>query len=496
LLWPDIPPLLDLPGHMGRYRVQLDGGSSEALQNFYVFEWRLIGNLGIDLLIVPLSRIFGLELAVKLIVITIPMLTVAGFLWVAREVHGRIPPTALFAVPFAYNFPFLFGFVNYSLSMGLAFLAFGLWLRLARLGRTSLRAALAVPVSLLLWVCHAFAWGTLGVLAFSAELVRQYDRGHNIAFAALSAAKHCLALTPPLALMMLWRSESAGVTADWLNFDAKLDWLRMALRDRWEVFDTACLAIAGLIVLWALVSRRIAFSRNLAASVLFLTLVFFALPRIVFGSAYADMRLAPYLVAVALVAIRFPPDASERLMKWVAAAGLAFVLVRTGATSASMWLYDRSYDRELAALDHVPVGARLVSFVGRECREPWAMSRLLHLPGLAIVRRQAFSNDQWTMAGAQLLDVRYRAGWPFMRDPSQVVTRRPCSWEGWLTANEALAHFPRSGFDYVWMIQPPPYDPLFADDLRPIWRSGSSVLYAVERPPKEEPPVKQTPSGD
>ena len=24
LLWPDVPPLLDLPGHMGRYRVQLD----------------------------------------------------------------------------------------------------------------------------------------------------------------------------------------------------------------------------------------------------------------------------------------------------------------------------------------------------------------------------------------------------------------------------------------------------------------------------------------
>ena len=24
LLWPDIPPLVDLPGHMGRYRVQVD----------------------------------------------------------------------------------------------------------------------------------------------------------------------------------------------------------------------------------------------------------------------------------------------------------------------------------------------------------------------------------------------------------------------------------------------------------------------------------------
>ena len=29
--------------------------------------------------------------------------------------------------------PFLFGFVNFALSMALAFLAFGLWLRLGRL---------------------------------------------------------------------------------------------------------------------------------------------------------------------------------------------------------------------------------------------------------------------------------------------------------------------------------------------------------------------------
>lgn len=504
LLWPGVPPLVDLPGHMGRYAVQLEGESSDSLRLFYDFEWRLIGNLGIDLLVVPLSKLFGLELAVKLIVLTIPSLTVAGFLWVAREVHGRVPPTALFAVPFAYNFPFLFGFVNYALSMALAFLAFGLWLRLARLGRTPLRAALMVPISILLWVCHAFGWGTLGVLAFSAELVRQFDRGHHLIAAQFRAGLHCLALAPPVALMLLWRSESSGSTGDWLNFDAKLNWLRMALRDRWEIFDTVSLALCGLVILWAMVGRRIAFSRNLAASALFLSIVFIVLPRIVFGSAYADMRLAPYLIAIALVAIRFAPDFSPRATKWLAAAGLAFLLVRTAATTVSMWLYDRSYDRELAALEHVPQGAKMVSFVGRDCREPWAMARLLHLPGLAVVRRHAFSNDQWTMAGAQLLSVRYRAGWPFVRDPTQVVTPGPCPFELWLTANEALASFPRDAFDYVWTIQPPPFDPALAADLEPIWRDGPSVLYRVVREPRApepgepddpEGPVTRTPSA-
>ena len=480
MLWPDVPPLLDLPGHMGRYRVQLDLAASPALQAYYGFEWALIGNLGVDLLVELLAPMIGLEAAVKLIVLSVPPLTAGGLLWVAYEVHGRIPPTALFALPFAFNFPFLFGFLNFALSMALALMAFALWLRLARLGRLRLRALIFVPLSGLLWVVHAFGWGTLGVLAFSAELVRQYDRGHPFIASGFRSAFHCLALAPPVALVLMWRSEAAGVTTDWFNMERKLDWLSMALRDRWEWFDLAALAVAGALILWAMVDRRMTYSRNLAASALFLSIVFVLLPRIVFGSAYADMRLAPYLFAIGIIAIRFPEGGGRRLVSVLGVAGLAFFLIRTGGTTISTWLYDRTYDRELAALDHVPRGAAMVSFVGRECVEPWAMNRLLHLPGLAIVRREAFSNDQWFMAGAQLLRVHYREGWPFVGDPTQIVTRRRCRGEGWRSMNMALAAFPRDAFDYVWLISPPAHDPALLKGLSPIWRSGTSVLYRVE----------------
>src|SRR6478752_7322951 len=90
LLYPKIPPLVDLFGHMGRYRVELDLAQSPWLQRYYDYHWAAIGNLGVDLLVVPLSKLVGLEPAVKWIVLMIPPLTVAGFLWVADEVHGRI----------------------------------------------------------------------------------------------------------------------------------------------------------------------------------------------------------------------------------------------------------------------------------------------------------------------------------------------------------------------------------------------------------------------
>lgn len=482
LLWPDIAPLVDLPGHIGRYRVELDLATSPALQRFYSFEWALIGNLGVDLLVVPLSELVGLEPAVKLIVLSIPALTVAGFLWVSREVHGRIPPTTLLALPLAYNYPFMFGFVNFALSMGLAFLAFALWLRLARLGRLRLRAALFVPISVLIWLTHAFGWGALGLLAFSGELVRQHDEGRRFLAAAVRAAFHASALALPLLLMLAWRSgQVSGETGDWFNFDAKLVWMISILRDRWAWLDLASLGVLALVLYAGGRSPSVGFSRNLLVSASVLLLIFLLLPRIVFGSAYADMRLAPYILAVAIIAIRMKPGASLWSMRAIATAGLAFLLIRTSATTVSFWQQDRIYKHELEALDHLPHGARLASFVGTVCEEVWPMSRMHHLPALALVRRAAFSNDQWSMAGAQLLRVRYPQGEPFVADPSQLVTSRPCRRDPWLTIDRALALLPRDAFDYVWLIRPPRYDRRLTRGLRPIWRSGTSVLFAVER---------------
>src|SRR5256885_931120 len=166
---PPPPPLVDLFGHMGRYRVELDVAHSRWLGQYYGYHWAAIGNLGVDLLVKVLAPVLGLEPAVKLIVLVIPPLTAAGFLWVAREVHGRVPPTAYFALPFIYGFPFLFGFVNFALSVALAFLAFALWLRLGRLDRTRLRAWLFVPISLAVFFAHTYRWGLVRVMCFSAD---------------------------------------------------------------------------------------------------------------------------------------------------------------------------------------------------------------------------------------------------------------------------------------------------------------------------------------
>ncbi|HEU5482413.1 MAG TPA: hypothetical protein VFU80_04895, partial [Sphingomicrobium sp.] len=306
LVYPQIPPLVDLLGHMGRYRVQLDIEQSPWLREYYGFHWAAIGNLGVDLLVMPLSRLMGLEPAVKLIVILIPPMTVAGFLWVAREVHGRIPPTAFFALPFALGHPFLYGFVNFALSIALAFLAFGLWLELARRDRLKLRAVLFVPISVIVFFAHTYGWGVLGLLCFSAEAVRQHDKGIGWFRSGLNAAAHASVMAIPVVIMLAWRSDThGGMTGDWLNWKAKWRWAYSALRDRWQWWDIGSVALPAAVFLFALVSRGMTLSRNLAFSALVLLAGFLLLPRIIFGSAYADMRLIPYVMATGLLAIRF-----------------------------------------------------------------------------------------------------------------------------------------------------------------------------------------------
>lgn len=218
LLYPPVPPLVDLFGHMGRYRVQLDIDNSPFLANYYGFHWAAIGNLGVDLIVMPLGHLIGLEPAVKLIVLSIPPLTVLGFLWVAYEVHHRVPPTALFALPFAYSHPFMFGFVNFALSVALAFLAFGLWLRLGARNRLKLRAALFVPISIIVFFAHTFGWGMLGLLCFSAEAVRQHDHGRGWFRSGINAALQASVMALPILIMIAWRSEAhGGMTRGWFD---------------------------------------------------------------------------------------------------------------------------------------------------------------------------------------------------------------------------------------------------------------------------------------
>ena len=490
LLWPATPPFPDVPGHMGRYAIELYLAQSPSLQRFFQFHWALIGNLGVDLLIIPCAKLFGLELAVKLIVIAIPVLTTVGLFRISEEIHGRYSPATAFAIPFVYGFPLLFGFINFALSLGFALLGFAYWLKLTRQERYLFRSIIFVPMSCLIWLTHVFGWGILGLLVFSSELGRQRGAGSSLLSQSWKASRQVLPLAVPLILMLLWRSNvGASVTGGFLDPISKPYGLVGALRDRWLVWDCMALAVV-IVVFWAVFRQKdFGFSALLAIPAATLGATFILMPGQVFGSAYADARLAPTAIMIGLLSIRGAKGNLAHNNK-LATCALIFAILRLTGNTLSFAIADTEQKERLKSLDQIVGGARVLSLSGIACPDEWEMPRHFHLGAFVIVRRQGFSNDEWQANGAQLMRVNYSAARPFEADPSTLVykaeclakaqSRRPATKLDERTLDAALREFPRAAFNYVWILKPPEtFEP--PSDLRLIRKGRDSFLYEVRQ---------------
>lgn len=483
LIWPSIPPLVDLPAHIGRYAIELAPANSP-LHRWYRFEWAVIGNLGIDLLVVPFAKLFGVELAVKLIILTIPPLTVAGMLLVAREGHGYLPATAPLALPLAYGYPFQFGFANFTLSMACTLLGFALWLRLGRTGHIRLRAALFIPFGIMLWFIHSFGWGVLGLLAFAADLVRRHRAGTGWAISARRAALAVTPLMPPILLMLAWRSgHVTGGTGHWFNFELKLYYVMSILRNEGTSFDHVSTSILLVFCGFGLIGIGLKRNSLLLLSAAILIMTFILLPRIVLGSAYADMRLTPYMIAMLVLA--FAPKTSNRAVgSLIALTAVSFFFARLAVQTMTYFQLDKGFQEQLQAVDHMPRGARVFQLVDLHCVSAPYSTRMDHLGSIAISRRDIFINGQFAMAGAQLLTIDYPAARGFVEDPSQIIRPGRCRQIESFVYPDVLHQFPRRAFDYLWLMNfVPARRPQGDPGLIPVWEGPRGALYRIRQTP-------------
>jgi hypothetical protein len=136
----------------------------------------------------------------------------------------------------------------------------------------------------------------------------------------------------------------------------------------------------------------------------------------------------------------------------------------------------------LQALNYIPEGSRVATLVAVPCGETsWPLVRDTHLGAMVIVRKDGFSNDEWSMEGFNLLDLRYTAAGWFSADPSQMAHPDIChgGFAPW-GITKALKLFPRNAFDYLWIIDSPKYDPALTAGLQLVWRGPNSVLYKTQ----------------
>jgi hypothetical protein len=475
------PPLIDLLAHIGRYHVQLHLADSPALRQNWDFHWQFVGNLGVELLIAPLARMFGLERAAWLIALALPLLMIWAIGRISRALHGELTPFAIAAAWFAMSYPFQLGFVNYWLGCALAFHVFASWAEAAQKKGTLLRPALFAAASCLVWLAHAYGWVVLVVLVGAFELCRNWNREPRAwPSMALVTLQRTLPVMIPAVLMIVWRQDTGGATTDhFFDMGRKALGLVWILRDQNVWLDTLTLLLAIGLLYFGLRSRDVRLNPPLLVAAAVFLILILLMPSQMFGAVYADVRLWPIFFISGLTAIA-PTDRMQRGAAVIAGVALAVFGIRIIAMAVGFAAYDARFAQHLQALNDVPRGASIAVLTRPPTCEQWRGPRVAHLGSLAMVRRDAFVNSQWDASGGQQLLTPLRArGTAFNADPSQYIQIPPSGCEGDLSATLAqrIAQIPRDRFEYVWLLDVDALRLAALPGLRRLYQDDRSALY-------------------
>jgi hypothetical protein len=470
------PSMTDLAGHIGRYHVMMEHDRSPWLRLYYSFEWRLVGNLGADLIVRGLAPWLGVERASWLMAAAIAPFTLLGIAAVSRAAYGRVQPGAVLAGLFVMSNPLMYGFVNFCVSYVFALFAFAAWIALRE--RAWWRQMLAtLPLVFLTWLAHAMGWGVLLVMIAGFELERLARR--RTGEALLDGGLRALVFVPPILLTVLWRGDSQGVlyyygTEVWTR--KYMNWV-VVLRGEAKWIDVGTPVLVVLVVLATLWRRAQAIDWRLASGGLLLALATLAMPMTVMGSWGADERMVPTAVIALLLALRW--TGSPRTALAVIGLALALFAVRAGMIARSWVRFDTAYTAALRDLDAVPTGARVFSLVFAGCGPEWRASLWTHVPSLALVRRDALVNSIWYLPGAAMLKVIYPIPPEFRNDPAQQVSTTLCGGGYSLDPlHERIAKLDTRQWDYLWVLRTAGATDLWPGH-RPIRTSPESALFKI-----------------
>lgn len=382
----DILPLFDYPNHLARMYLLAHLDGSPVLQQFYALAWHPLPNLAMDFLVPPVLRLVPLELAGRLFVLLVFFLMTGGAACLQRVLFGRWSAWPCLAFLLLYNRILVWGFLNYLFGAGLALFALAGWIALHR-RPVSVRLAAGLIFALALFFAHLMAFGIYGLLVLGYALGcwrRQHWRA-GMASAQLAVAG--LPFLPGLVLLLLSPPGGGGTVsfaAPWRKLD-----LLFSIFDLYDrPFDVACFAIAVLGLALALVKRWIRPAPAIAVPLALLAAAYIAMPSQLLTASGADRRL-PVMLALVLCAGTEWVAPSARTGRRFLATGAILLLVRLAEVAYVWHGSNREYESLLAGLDTVPAGSRIaVAFPDGAVNA--VASPLVHLPTLAIARRQAF----------------------------------------------------------------------------------------------------------
>ena len=408
--WWDYPPLIDWPNHMARHYIEGLAISGQAPPAGYELKYALMPNLGGDLVVPLLLQVFNLVTASKIFLSLSLLIYWAGascfFAAQTGERRSAIAVAALY-LPFLISSSFLWGFLNYYSSVGLAFLAMANYIRLyerprAGIGQLVLQAAFIC----LLYLWHLAGFGIYAVLHASHllwHIVQAKRAGANTHHILQRFMPFAGLVIPALLIAVLVKLGGEGEA-----LSGGIEWVGLVRKSRnffsffssyGGILDLAVLAlwVCALVAMLTIDRARLFRLTWLHLATILFLVAFLALPFTLGTTSGVDIRMLPPLWVCSLGLLVALPARSLNL-------GFGFLLLAVTLRLTSIGL--AWSDLGAPTQDHL----RFISTIEPKSRilsvalgEATRFVPESHVVAWAVPLRQAFVSSLFSMRGQQPL---------------------------------------------------------------------------------------------
>jgi hypothetical protein len=399
---------IDYPNHLARYYILANLDKSLHLQQFYTIDYQIVPNLGLDILVLLLSKIT--ELDVELISHFIMMTIVTTFPLSVSVLNfsyfRKISMWPLCANLVSFNYVLLYGFMNYIFSLNIAILFAAGWIIISQ--RRIIKIMIFNIITMIICIAHLFGLGVYALIVISYEIDLLLKNREFSLQGVLTRLASLLQFMGPIIIFLSSPTSGAVERIRWSSAYHKAIAVYSVV-DLGEPFislatGTFLAAVVGFLV-WR---RALSFSRPGVLAFGFMAVVFLAMPFTLLSSGFADYRL-PLAMTLVFFAMTQPGHLGMPAVATIAAGAAIFALART-AFVASEWqnASQRYADLRTAFSTHIPQGARLYPILAEEDATMRFARRppVGHFPLLAIKSNSAFVPSIFAEDVKQILGVR------------------------------------------------------------------------------------------
>ncbi len=392
-------PLVDLPNHIARLVIRVGLAEDGPLSRFYEYKWGIIPNLAVDLLSYPFDSLVDPQTVVTVIAMLAMCGLYCGTIAIDRALNGPAWGISLLTGVFLFNGALRAGFLNYVVGLAVAVLLFALWIRVRpRLGAGS--CALFALAGVVVVLMHMYAFGIYAICVVGYEIglmavVKPFRLDLQVMWRRLLPV--AVTLLVPLGVIPLAPTAGSAGIVMWSTLHWKVEALTAPVFFSLPSVELPLLAVLAAGLLAGLFTGMLRLRTEMIPVAVLLCVAFLAMPRMLFGSYYADYRLLCGAVFFLLGGLVLVPR-SPAWGRAAATLGAGLVLVRVASISLEWHAAQPAFKAFDSAFDSIPAGA--IVLVQRARIPSVSQDRSVpmeHVATLPAARRGVFVGNMFTL---------------------------------------------------------------------------------------------------